>query len=1457
VDRSSAPPAAPPVPPATEPWAIDVSRTRQLSPTDIAQFIRLEQCERYLRLRLVQRATGRNFLLDYGVTPQPLPMLLTRSGADFEAQMEQAISQHYTTVDFGAGRRAGQRWADDHARLLAELRSLPPGQVRVLFQPRLAVTVAGWRLHGDIDLLRLERAPDGHLHALIVDMKSSKRTRVEHRLQVAFYQRMLAAFLADAGLPCATIAIGILYRGTDPDMDAATEARLRDQAERMFGTRAALLELVDDADAYLAYVEDLVTGPASTAARIAALPFDATTFHLTRKCDGCLYGEFCLKWAAERDDLSLVPHLTAQEKTALRQAGVTTATALAHLKQPAAPGSTELAPAPGQEALVRRLAVTWPVGPHLDELVYRARAIARPGGRREVATTFIPGKGYSSLPDCRPDLHPNLVLVFLDAQHDYLTDRLYLVGARVVAHRDGAPDPQGRRTIVRLSDGPPATAKHEADLLVGWIADTLRAIVELAAPDAAGRRRAPIHLVFYDAYARTVLLDALGRHLDRVLGATPLYDFLTQLAAFDSPVATILEHEIRRLRAYPLLCQSLQAVASYLGFDWGEDRHTFRARLFDWARRLDPNDAASPWYAARPRFSNQLPLEYAYTAWGELPAGDNERGAYRLATPARLRRFAERRLAALEHVTRTFRGNPLTQHTAYDLPDLAAFTDMAPSLAGALAEFVTIERHIELAEWKAARLAPPEARVLAGQTLLVRYVEADQTPDVRARNRENERRWRLQEQFRAAYRAAHPTAGRVVLPKEQRAASDWSQEGLRLRLRLVVDGVGCSIEEALALTTLRDGARLVICPRWEVDSRLPAAEQVPYTPTAKAMLYGLRGTLVSTTVERDAAGVATGALLEVELWNARGKDGGRGFVFPTLAARQAPLQPDGLYTLDEDPNNWTGYWNALVTDGLLAGQPNTLYERLVRPDAATVTWPPAAQAGQARLLAGLEALAAAGLLHDFEPGKRAYIGEHGDAPILLVQGPPGTGKSYTTAFALFARLQGAMAAGRPYRVLVCCKTHAATDVLLDQIATVQQLLRQLATAHADRLGAAFDPRLFAVPLFRIQPHTPAPDGVIPLAGDEADGDGRPAADRVAAERWCIVAATPGGVYRMLKDRWPDTLFGHVLFDGLVLDEASQMNLPEACLAALPLAPDGHLIVVGDHRQMPPIVRHAWEEERRRTFAAFRAYESLFTVLAGLAPPTVRFAESFRLHADMAELLRREIYYQDGIPYHSRRRDGLPAHACADDFVAAVLAPEHPIVVIVHDEAGSQLQNPFEQALIRPVLEQLTDAGSYRLEPVHGLGVVVPHRAQRAALQTGLPALTVRDADGTVATSAVDTVERFQGDERTVIVVSATESDRDYLVAASKFLLDPRRLTVALSRAKQKLIVVAARSIFSLFAADEETFARAQLWKNLLRRTCTVLLWRGEREGHQVEVWGNVPSATPGQDGADRAGAGDG
>ena len=118
------------------------------------------------------------------------------------------------------------------------------------------------------------------------------------------------------------------------------------------------------------------------------------------------------------------------------------------------------------------------------------------------ALSYIPSKGYGTLPYCDPSQNPNLVRIYVDAQHDYLQDRIYLLGARVVACEGGAPgaNEERSRSIVHLTDGPPDSAEKERRLFVRWTRDLLRAVLECAAPDEDGQPRAPIHLVFYNGF---------------------------------------------------------------------------------------------------------------------------------------------------------------------------------------------------------------------------------------------------------------------------------------------------------------------------------------------------------------------------------------------------------------------------------------------------------------------------------------------------------------------------------------------------------------------------------------------------------------------------------------------------------------------------------------------------------------------------------------------------------------------------------------------------------------------------------------------------------------------------------------------------------------------------------------------------------------------------------------------
>src|SRR5262249_13502157 len=383
-----------------------------------------------------------------------------------------------------------------------------------------------------------------------------------------------------------------------------------------------------------------------------------------------------------------------------------------------------------------------------------------------------------------------------------LEDRAYLVGALVVACQGGTP--VGRKAVIRLLDGPPDTAAKERQLFVEWTRELVKAVVDLAVSGApAGREKTgPIHVVFFDRHEQGFWRGALPRTFPPILkNMPPLYDFLTQIAAFDSPIASFLDEELRTFKNFPMTCQSLQSVAQYLKFDWNTPhkfRELFKARLFDNIGKLDIA-GVSEWYTRRSRFASSVPLEYAYAAWGQLPTPAPGRGVefadFRGVTKEMLTAFQVRRLEALEHVAASIQGNPNTQKTPFVLPDLANYEDKANDLAHALHEFVTIERLVELNDWKATRHAPPERRGLMGDCLLVRYVEADQEPGVAEQNRENERRRQKREAYVAAFRAANPDK-QFRMNKDQSAECKWSPEGLRLKLRLESVGVDCDLHEA-------------------------------------------------------------------------------------------------------------------------------------------------------------------------------------------------------------------------------------------------------------------------------------------------------------------------------------------------------------------------------------------------------------------------------------------------------------------------------------------------------------------------------------------------------------------------------------------------------------------------------------------------------------------------------------
>src|SRR5690242_3382905 len=76
-------------------------RPLRLTPTDVSQFVRLEQCERFLRLRLSERA-GQDFMTAYGVAVQRITPLMSLSGREFEDSVELGLGDRFRSVNYAA-----------------------------------------------------------------------------------------------------------------------------------------------------------------------------------------------------------------------------------------------------------------------------------------------------------------------------------------------------------------------------------------------------------------------------------------------------------------------------------------------------------------------------------------------------------------------------------------------------------------------------------------------------------------------------------------------------------------------------------------------------------------------------------------------------------------------------------------------------------------------------------------------------------------------------------------------------------------------------------------------------------------------------------------------------------------------------------------------------------------------------------------------------------------------------------------------------------------------------------------------------------------------------------------------------------------------------------------------------------------------------------------------------------
>jgi len=409
--------------------------------------------------------------------------------------------------------------------------------------------------------------------------------------------------------------------------------------------------------------------------------------------------------------------------------------------------------------------------------------------------------------------------------------------------------------------------------------------------------------------------------------------------------------------------------------------------------------------------------------------------------------------------------------------------------------------------------------------------------------------------------------------------------------------------------------------------------------------------------------------------------------------------------------------------------------------------------------------------------------------LSLIDGPPGTGKTHLLGWMLIALVLQAHESGKPLRIALSALTHQAIDNALEK---VSRLLKQ------------FNLKGFPAPLIKWgKPNEPAKEN------DHFSVETSNDPDDVFRRRYLILGATGYGLYNLFDSR-----NGHFppYFDWMALDEASQMLVPQA---ALTLAyGKGNYLLLGDVKQLPPIVLGHDEREGTEPLSPDQkpldVRKSILEHLSrhGNAENHVRLDITYRMNRELCRFPSRTWY--DGAlqpaPENAGSRLTLKGEI-SDNRIDQLIDPNRPITLAIMDHRRHHQECEQEAHIISRIACRMIT--HFAIQPEQ-IALISPHRAQNNLISARLSGLL----EGTNhELPLIDTVERVQGAERDVIIFGFTASDRDHVI--SRFLNNPNRFNVVVTRARKKLIVIGSRFFFSAIPNREKGLGNNACFKEFL------------------------------------------
>lgn len=409
-------------------------------------------------------------------------------------------------------------------------------------------------------------------------------------------------------------------------------------------------------------------------------------------------------------------------------------------------------------------------------------------------------------------------------------------------------------------------------------------------------------------------------------------------------------------------------------------------------------------------------------------------------------------------------------------------------------------------------------------------------------------------------------------------------------------------------------------------------------------------------------------------------------------------------------------------------------------------------------------------------------------PLSLIQGPPGTGKTVTSAAIVYHLVQQNLG-----MVLVCAPSNVAVDQLTEKIhATGLRVVRIMAKSREDVaspvefLTLHKQVQYLDIPRFsNLQKLQRLKDE----QGELSDKDEKKylqlkrSAERLILQSAQVICCTCVGA--------GDPRVARLKFRQVLIDESTQATEPE-CLIPVVLGAK-QLVMVGDHCQLGPVVMC---KPAARAGLTQSLFERLVLLPQPFAIKPIRLTVQYRMHPFLSAWPSSTFYegtLQNGVAVSHRLRPG--------DFPWPVA--DKPMLFyncVGYEEisgSGTSYLNRTEASMCEQVVTFFLRSG---VSPDQ-IGVITPYEGQRAFIMSYMRRAGALRGE-VYDQIEVSSVDAFQGREKDYIIVSCVRSNEHLGIG---FLNDPRRLNVALTRAKYGNVIL----------GNPKVLSKQPLWNNLL------------------------------------------